>query len=703
MASLNTAADAGTNDGKKEGIKELYAQYALGYTKEANGQWFNEYGNAVDKDEMKEILKEIKTDTAVQAYNNGDFATAQSLQHAQNSADNIRKNVNDWGFGTASSQYMTEAMLGLKTGTFDEELTKLLTNEEKEKIKSAVKPEITEPVKSFSFSADEPFSMYSQYSQEELDKFLATTDEVGRSIERIKADLKEYNNTLESQAAQLGTTKEALEFYGQATYNASKETNKMDKASAEAIADQYKFNKKYNEAVAVFYDNEEAIKAYGKALENNEQISYDVADAMGELSKSLKEMGLSLSAEQVSNNLDTIQTLLTGTKEEAEQAYQKLLQLSQINTLNEIFGPEAEDQLKKYTYSYQQLVDAINNSDPGSYLSTNYANALSKMITDTNLTIDEINRLAEGLNITIPVEYNVPEKLSVEDKEITTKATSTLHRYTGQMPNPAYDGKKNKKQYLDVNYSWVETTEDKTDHFLVPKATEFTVNKNSQSVGGGAARNFSPSIANQSAAKNSGGGGGSKSEPSKKDLNEDKVDRYEKVNVQLEKINARLDKIKSQEDKLIGQALLDNLNSQLRELNNKLDKTKDKLKIARGEQAELQNQLRGYGIGFDAEGVMTNYAKVFAQQQAALNAVYTRYNRMSADAQKNYEDTIKAAEKRWEKFKEAVTNYDSLIGNTIPGLEKDLQDAIDEQIEIQIKEFDMEIEIALDIKAAEEQ
>lgn len=701
IASLNTAADAGTNDGKKEGIKELYARYALGYTKEANGQWFNEYGNAVDKDEMKEILKEIKTDTAVQAYNNGDFATTQSLQNAQNSADNIRKNVNNWGFSTSSSQYMTEAMLGLKTGTFDEELTKLLTNEEKEKIKSAVKPEITEPVKSFSFSANEPFSMYSQYSQEELDKFLATTDEVGRSIERIKADLKEYNNTLESQAAQLGTTKEALEFYGQAMYNASKETNKMDKTSAEAIASQYKFNKKYNEAVAIYYDNEEAIKAYGKALKNNEQIGYDVADAMGELSKSLKEMGLSLSAEQISDNLDTVQKLLTGTKEEAEQAYQSLLKLSQINTMNTIFGPEAKNQLDKYTYSYQQLIDAINTTDPGTNLSQQYAASLSKMIQDTHLTMDEINKLGKGLNITIPVKYKVPKTMSFKKQNFTTKAQSVLHRYSGEMPNPAYDGKKNKDKKITINYSWIETTEEKTDSFLVPDETGITVNQSTQSLGGGSSRNFTPSIANQNAAKNSGGGG-SKSEPSKKDLNEDKVDRYEKVNVQLELIEDQLKKIQKQEKKLIGQKLIDNLNKQLDVLNKKIDKTNEKMQIARGEQAELQRELASYGVGFDADGVMTNYAQVFAAQQNALNNVYRQYNSMSADAQKNFDDTVKAAEKKWNNFKDAVSKYDQLIGSTIPGLQNDIQEAVDEQIEIKIKEFDMEIELALDIKAAQD-
>lgn len=652
---------------------------------------------------MKEILKGIKTDTAVQAYNNGDFATAKSLQNAQNSADNIRKNVNNWGFSTSSSQYMTEAMLGLKTGTFDKELTKLLTNEEKEKIKSAVKPEITEPVKSFSFSANEPFSMYSQYSQEELDKFLATTDEVGRSIERIKADLKEYNNTLESQAAQLGTTKEALEFYGQAMYNASKETNKMDKTSAEAIASQYKFNKKYNEAVAIYYDNEEAIKAYGKALKNNEQIGYDVADAMGELSKSLKEIGLSLSAEQISDpdNLDTVQKLLTGTKEEAEQAYQSLLKLSQINTMNTIFGPEAKNQLSKYTYSYQQLIDAINTTDPGTNLSQQYAASLGKMIQDTHLTMDEINKLGEGLNITIPVKYKVPKKMTFKEQKFTTKAQSVLHKYTGEMPNPGYDKKKDPRLKIPVNYSWIETTEEKTDSFLVPDETGITVNQSTQSLGGGSSRNFTPSIANQDAAKNSGGGG-SKSEPSKKDLNEDKVDRYEKVNVQLELIEDQLKKIQKQEKKLIGQKLIDNLNKQLDVLNKKIDKTNEKMQIARGEQAELQRELASYGVGFDADGVMTNYAQVFAAQQNALNNVYRQYNSMSADAQKNFDDTVKAAEKKWNNFKDAVSKYDQLIGSTIPGLQNDIQEAVDEQIEIKIKEFDMEIELALDIKAAQD-
>jgi hypothetical protein len=200
----------------------------------------------------------------------------------------------------------------------------------------------------------------------------------------------------------------------------------------------------------------------------------------------------------------------------------------------------------------------------------------------------------------------------------------------------------------------------------------------------------------------SGGSSSSSSEPQTKDLNEDEKDRYEKVNVQLDKISASLSKLQSQEDKLLGQKLIDNLNAQLTELNKKIDKTNEKLKIAQQEQAELQSELSGYGISFDSEGVMTNYAEVFDRQQAALNAVYNHYNSLSADAQEGYESTVEAAEKRWEDFKDAVSDYDTLIGSTIPDLQQDIQDTIDEKLEIQIKEFNMSIDLSLDIKDAQD-
>lgn len=74
---------------------------------------------------------------------------------------------------------------------------------------------------------------------------------------------------------------------------------------------------------------------------------------------------------------------------------------------------------------------------------------------------------------------------------------------------------------------------------------------------------------------------------------------------------------------------------------------------------------------------------------------------MSAEEQEKYKETLDNAKEDFNKFTESISEYDKTVTDTIPQLEKDIQDAIDEQIEIQITKFNMEIEIRLDLKEAE--
>ena len=168
----------------------------------------------------------------------------------------------------------------------------------------------------------------------------APTGMSGRSIARENEDLERYNATLEEQAGQLETTAEALEFYGIAMHKSAGTVDDHTKESAENIAQQYKFNKEYNKAVKVYNDNIDAIKAYGSALKSGKGISHDLADAMGQLSKALKEMGLSLSAETISSRLDLITKLMEGTEEEARKAYEELYKLSLLDVFKNTFGKE---------------------------------------------------------------------------------------------------------------------------------------------------------------------------------------------------------------------------------------------------------------------------------------------------------------------------------------------------------------------------
>jgi hypothetical protein len=136
----------------------------------------------------------------------------------------------------------------------------------------------------------------------------------------------------------------------------------------------------------------------------------------------------------------------------------------------------------------------------------------------------------------------------------------------------------------------------------------------------------------------------SSAKPGSKDPNKDELDRYQLVNVQLKEISKQLSALDKQKNKLLGGSLVDNLNKQIKLLNDQISVTERKLKIAQGEQLEVASKLAGYGIKFDSEGNISNYASVFQQQQANLNAVYAKFNSMDKAGQDAYQATVKAAE-----------------------------------------------------------
>ena len=71
---------------------------------------------------------------------------------------------------------------------------------------------------------------------------------------------------------------------------------------------------------------------------------------------------------------------------------------------------------------------------------------------------------------------------------------------------------------------------------------------------------------------------------------------------------------------------------------------------------------------------------------------------MSAKAQEDYQETLEKAKDDWNKFKDNIERYDTLITDDIPGLEADIRAALDQQIEIKLEAFEYEIEIRFQIE-----
>lgn len=441
-------------------------------------------------------------------------------------------------------------------------------------------------------------------------------------------------------------------------------------------------------------------KDWSDILKKSSKTSEEYAQAMKSTKEALADV-LDTSEDYISNDfvnkhLEEIGKAATGDAEAIDSLHDALAKQIIVDiAVDNGLDKEGQNELLNDLNTLQSQLPSL---DVGASIDTSslegdqakFEETLANMVEKSNMTQDQVNALLGQMGYeadfeTEPatIETKVPVTVTDTDSEITSIFPPKMHSTSKTYQN----GTQTIKQSVDI-----------------PKITSKNGKKtlglsNLRKKATGSMNNYS---AKNSGGKSPGSGSGSKKEPSKKDLNEDVKDRYEKVNVQLEKIEANLKKVQSQEDKLMGQKLIDNLNKQLTILNQKIDKTNEKLKIAHQEQAELQRTLSGYGIGFDSEGVMTNYAEVFNRQQAALNSIYNHYNSLSADAQEGYEATVTAAEKRWEKFKDAVSDYDNLIGSTIPGLEQDIQDTMNEKLEIQIKEFDMSIDLSLDIKDAQD-
>ena len=322
---------------------------------------------------------------------------------------------------------------------------------------------------------------------------------------------------------------------------------------------------------------------------------------------------------------------------------------------------------------------------------SSFIDSCQKLIENAGLTVDQANSLFDALGF--DAEFLTEEK----DQEQRVPRIITKRDVT------AYDEFGNPTEWVETSHQdGFDTFTGKVDTFamatngrtpqitsLVKKATGGMNNWSSSNKGG------------KGPGSGSGGGGSKSKEPDKIDPLEKEADRYHDVDVQLDLIDKDLDKLDKQKKKLFGQDLINNLNKRLSLLNKQIDTTNEKIRIAQGETQELRDKLGVKGVSFNADGTITNYAQAYASQLNYVNSIIAQYNSMSAEAQEGFKDTVEKAKEDFDKFVENIDRYDELITDMIPGLEADIQEAIDEKIDLQIEKFDMEIEIRLDLAEAE--
>lgn len=417
-------------------------------------------------------------------------------------------------------------------------------------------------------------------------------------------------------------------------------------------------------------------------LKNGDKTTLEYAEALSETKETMADI-LNVSTEDISNgfieqNLDSIKELSEGS-------------MDALNDLQKAFG--------------QQYILDLNTSGN---LTTENLEILQSHLDNLNLAdievgasvndqafIDDLNRMLENGEMTQEQVNTLLNGIGVEPHYTTEKHETTLFDTAGMSVSGEIFG-------IPYNFD--------LPPFKISGMVDVPQIKPADSPGGGGlTRKASPSAGKSgvSAPKGKGGGGGGKGkgggggkgyEPKEnKDPIDNEVDRYEKVNTQLDAISADYEKINSEQERLTGDKLAKNLQKQNELLLRQIELYQEKLKIQQQEADEVKNKLSSqFGITYDSEGFMTNYAKVHQQLIDEVNRIGNQYSGLgSEEAEKALDKQYEAAQKRLDTFEELYKRYDELLSSDMKDTIQQIEDLKDSIEDMRIEIFKTSIE-ALD-------
>ena len=179
------------------------------------------------------------------------------------------------------------------------------------------------------------------------------------------------------------------------------------------------------------------------------------------------------------------------------------------------------------------------------------------------------------------------------------------------------------------------------------------------------------------------GGGGSKKSKETKDLKEyaDEFDRFYPFQKVIDDLADAISDLAKEQEHMAGGELVGSIRYQNKLLQDQKKAYQELAKEQKKYQKEMQADLAKYGMSFDtASGNIVNYAQ-------STQAMLDRYN-------------AAAVEKEYEKFKKLVSNYQGVL-TEIQDTENNLDDIYYETIANNLKEFEIMLQVKLDIGEAQ--
>lgn len=415
-------------------------------------------------------------------------------------------------------------------------------------------------------------------------------------------------------------------------------------------------------------------------LKNGDATTLEYAEALTETKDAMADV-LNVSSEDLSNNfildnLDEIKRLVDGDVEALDNLRVAAGQDYVLSLYQE--GNLTTDQLD---YLQQEIAE-IGNMDIAVGASIDdqaFIDSLNNMMAQGDLTQKEVNSLLNMIGVE-PHFESIPTP--------TTLFSTEGMRVSGEIFGIPYDFGLPAFEItgmVDVPQIVPEGEGAGGGTGLTKKASPYKggINKSSYKGSGGG-----------SGGSGGGGGSGKSYEPKKKDPIEDELDRYERVNTMLEDAENRYDRLNADRERLTGFDMADAMEEEVELLNRQIALHRKKLEIQKEEAQELRDELSSqYGITFDAEGFITNYATTHERLVNEVNSLINQYNNTTTEeGQEALEEKIEDAQDALDDFNETYQRYDELWAGDMQETLNTLEDLEDQIEDIRIEMMNTSIE-----------
>ena len=525
----------------------------------------------------------------------------------------------------------------------------------------------------------------SDFSEEDISELLEETGMSEGGFQRMTSSL--YNDEggeFQNRAQEIEKEIKAIEESGDESERAQKRIADLRQEYedlGDTAEDVSAYNLQMNKGVEDLSDSWEDLSEI--LSDDAAKGTSDYYEALGELDEILSDV----------LNLETIGRLAQG----------------DAAALDELRAAAAQDMVAHLSIQGVDEATAVNLRGQLSSLLTGLQNQMNgmpigaKVDADTSAFIGKMNQMLQMGQITAEQATNILSSIGM-DATIGKKTQTVKQQYTAHFPRFKVQTDENGVMtgLVPDGTTAVEYTADEVVEYPYIEGATYTgagvstigpssLGKTGGSSGGGG-------------SKGGGGGSGKSYEPKKKDPIEEEIDRYERVNTLLEDAENRYDRLNSDRERLTGFDMADDMEEEIKLLNRQIELHKEKLEIQKEEAQELRDELsRDYGITFDQEGFITNYATTHQRLIDEVNRLIDQYNSTTTESgQEALEEQIEDAQDALDKFNETYQRYDELWAGDLQETLNTLEDIEDQIEDIRIEAFNTQVEAADNLQDIQE-